>query len=242
MHQPTLRGPSRSLALLLACAACAGGGCLKTAVTSWTRTEGTPLGVGGEPLTEHGEILASTDARGAAVPAVTLMQRGRVVWTERQTEDCERQALDALGRSERWRDAMKLASQVAVLAVDGLWPVTAYLVSTRPAVVVVVPMRHPKRVKLAREALGPDPRAAQGLIGQFTYAQSRVPDADFAAIFLPESGIGPIALERSQSIEFPVAGGGIALRARDKGWQATWMPPGELSREAAKLLEIYEQR
>lgn len=220
---------------LLACAMCLGSaGCQHELLATWDRSVGTPLGTNGEPLSEKGQLWLE-GLYGTPHLDVRLSEDGQLAWTVDRTDSCERLILQTLGRYDKWRAVMTISGRTG-------WPVTAYLVSIRPAVVVVVPQRCDGRLNVVTERCDDGTKGAplHGLIGNFTYADSRVPGCEFAAVYLLDCGIGPIPLARGQSLAFPTFDGGVSLSAQSDGWVATWMKSVALSKESQRLLELYE--
>lgn len=217
---------------LLACVACLGiSGCQYETLATWDRSVGTPLGTNGEPLVEKGKLWQE-GLYGMTRMDVRLSENGHPVWTGDRTDACERLVLQTLGRNDQWRAVMTLPR----------WPATAYLVSIHPAVVVVVPQRCEGRrhLMLERSEEGKGLARLQGLIGDFTYADSHVPGCEFAAVYLLDCGIGPIPLARGQSMSFPMLDGGVSLYPQSEGWVATWLKPAALSKESQRMLDLNE--
>ena len=211
---------------LLACMACLlSTGCHHAEYDSWVRTTGTPLGEGGEPTVETGRLWLEGFMWPSTRADVRLRDDGRRVWDEKQVTECEQLIQRTLARSEPWRSA------IAADKTYPSYPVTAFLVSTQPAVVVVVHIKQPRRTYLVGELLrkSPDVFAQfRGRIGDFMLANSHVPASELAAVYLPELRIGPIPLTRGQSMCFPTLEGGVCLSTQDDGWTATWITPAPL--------------
>lgn len=213
------------------------GGCGKTIVDKWERTDGTPLGAGGHPVVETGEIWRSHFLWHTTHMSVQLHESGRRVWAEDEVAACERTIIQTLGRFHPWQTGVALD-----LFGRSQFPVTAYLVSTSPSIVVVIPRPCVPRAffKLSLEDANLGSQSLHGLVGEFTLADSRVPAADFAAVYLPDAGVGPIPLARGQSLQFPVPNGGIHLSSQPEGWVAQWIHAEPLPALWERWLEVVD--
>lgn len=223
---------------LVSAAACGiSSGCQKTIIDRWERTEGTPLGTGGVPVMETGEIWRSQALWHTTHMSVQLQENGRRVWADAEVAACERLIVQTLGRSQPWQSGVALDSFER-----SEFPVTAYLVSTGPAIVVVVPRACIPRVLFGRslEEASLGPQSLRGRIGEFTQAASRVPAADFAAVYLPDAGIGPMPLARGESLQFATQGGGVRLQSQPDGWVAQWIQAEPLTATWERWLRVFD--
>lgn len=212
-------------------------GCQKTIIDKWERTEGTPLGTGGVPVVETGEIWRSQALWHTTHMSVQLQENGRRVWADAEVAACERLIVQTLGRSQPWQSGVALDSFEL-----SEFPVTAYLVSTGPAIVVVVPRACIPRFLFGRalEDASLGPQSLRGRIGEFMQASSRVPAADFAAVYLPDAGIGPIPLVRGESLQYATQGGGVRIAAQPDGWVAEWIKAEPLAAPWERWLRVFD--